>query len=95
MGLFGYDNSPGKDNGNVRLYDQLGGVNALTQQDGYPGFGGVFLRSLMGFSKHPARSRRPCPAPIRMFDKIFDPFRADQDGEPVDVGGPRRRRCRR
>jgi len=49
MGLFGYDNSPGKDNGNVRLYDQLGGVNAQTQQDGFPGYGGVFLRSLMGF----------------------------------------------
>ena len=57
MGLFGYDNSPGKDNGNVRLYDKLGGVNATTQEDGYPGYGGVFVRSLMGFSKHPGSRR--------------------------------------
>jgi hypothetical protein len=36
-GLFGYDNTPGKDNGNLRLYDRLGGVNAKTQQDGFRG----------------------------------------------------------
>lgn len=83
MGLFGYDNSPGKDNGNMRLYDKLGGVNAITQQDGYPGFGGVFLRSLMGFSKHPGNFAKAVPGADPMFDKIFDPFRADQDGEPV------------
>ena len=61
MGLFGYDNSPGKDNGNVRLYDKLGGVNATTQEDGYPGYGGVFVRSLMGFSKHPGVVQRVDP----------------------------------
>jgi hypothetical protein len=83
MGLFGYDNSPGKDNGNLRLYDKLGGVNAQTQQDGYAGFGGVFLRSLMGFSKHPGSFAKAVPGADPMFDAIFDPFRADQDGEPV------------
>ncbi len=83
MGLFGYDNSPGKDNGNERLYDRLGGVNALTQQDGYPGFGGVFLRSLMGFSKHPGSFTKSVPGADVVFDQIFDPFRPDQDGEPV------------
>ncbi len=83
MGLFGYDNSPGKDNGNVRLYDRLGGVNALTQQDGYPGFGGVFLRSLMGFSKHPGKLTKSVPGADQVFDETFDPFRADQDGEPI------------
>jgi hypothetical protein len=83
MGLFGYDNSPGKDNGNVRLYDKLGGVNAVTQQDGYPGYGGVFLRSLMGFSKHPGSFAKAVPGADPFFDKIFDPFRADQDGTPV------------
>jgi len=83
MGLFGYDNSPGKDNGNVRLYDKLGGVNAVTQQDGYPGFGGVFLRSLMGFSKHPGSFAKAVPGADPVFDKIFDPFRPDQDGTPV------------
>ncbi len=82
MGLFGYDNSPGKDNGNVRLYDKLGGVNATTQQDGYPGFGGVFLRSLMGFSKHPGSLATSVPGADTVFDTIFDPFRPDR-GTPV------------
>ncbi|NVB78831.1 MAG: hypothetical protein HOV81_10585 [Kofleriaceae bacterium] len=83
QGLFGYDNSPGKDNGNVRLYDQLGGVNAKTQQDGYAGFGGVFLRSLMGFSKHPGSFAKSVPGADPVFDQLFDPFRADRDGTPV------------
>ncbi len=83
MGLFGYDNSPGKDNGNLRLYDQLGGVNATTQADGYPGYGGVFVRSLMGFSKHPGPFGQVTPGADDGFDQIFDPFRSDQDGSPV------------
>ncbi|MBA3819291.1 MAG: hypothetical protein H0X17_10395, partial [Deltaproteobacteria bacterium] len=82
-GLFGYDNSPGKDNGNLRLYDRLGGVNALTQQDGYPGFGGVFVRSMMGFSKHPANGVKSVPGADPLFDKTFDPFRPDQGNNPV------------
>jgi hypothetical protein len=82
-GLFGYDNSPGKDNGNLRLYDRLGGVNALTQQDGYPGFGGVFVRSLMGFSKHPSNGVTSVPGADPLFDKAFDPFRPDQGNEPI------------
>ncbi|MGE0548225.1 MAG: hypothetical protein AB7O24_20845 [Kofleriaceae bacterium] len=82
-GLFGYDNSPGKDNNNVRLHDRLGGVNAETQQDGYDGYGGVFLRSLMGFSKHPGSFAESVPGADPEFDKTFDPFRADQGGTPV------------
>ncbi len=83
MGLFGYDNSPGKDNGNLRLYDQLGGVNATTQADGYPGYGGVFVRSLMGFSKHPGAFGQVTPGADDGFDQIFDPFRSDLGGSPV------------
>jgi len=83
MGLFGYDNSPGKDNGNERLYDQLGGVNAVTQQDGYPGYGGVFVRSLMAFSKHPGKFAQPAPGADDNFDKTFDGFRADVGGNPI------------
>ena len=83
MGLFGYDNSPGKDNGNLRLYDQLGGVNATTQADGYPGYGGVFVRSLMGFSKHPGAFGEVTPGADDGFDQIFDPFRSDLGGSPV------------
>jgi hypothetical protein len=83
MGLFGYDNSPGKDDGNLRLYDQLGGVNATTQADGYPGYGGVFVRSLMGFSKHPGSFAQTVPLADDAFDHTFDPFRSDQGGNPV------------
>jgi hypothetical protein len=88
-GLFGYDNSPGKDNGNERLYDHLGGVNALTQQDGYPGYGGVFIRSLMGFSQHPGDFAKSVPGADPLFDQIFDGFRSDI-GSPVtssDIAG--------
>lgn len=77
QGLFGYDNTPGKDVGNVRLYDRLGGVNAATQQDGYPGFGGVFIESLMGFSLHPATGES-LPGAEALFDQLFDPFRPDR-----------------
>ena len=83
MGLFGYDNSPGKDNGNVRLYDSLGGVNAQTQQDGFPGFGGVFVRSLMGFSEHPASGETTTEGADPIFDQLFDPFRSDRGGDPI------------
>lgn len=82
-GLFGYDNSPGKDNGNLRLYDRLGGVNAVTQSDGYPGYGGVFVRSLMGFSKHPISGVSSVPGADPLFDKLFDPFRPDQGNTPI------------
>ncbi len=83
MGLFGYDNSPGKDNGNLRLYDELGGVNAQTQQDGFPGYGGVFVRSLMGFSQHPVEGEMTTDGADPMFDTLFDPFRDDQGGTPI------------
>ncbi len=83
MGLFGYDNSPGKDNGNLRLYDQLGGVNATTQQDGYPGYGGVFVRSLMAFSKHPGSFAQTAEGADDLFDQTFDPLRQDVGGTPI------------
>ena len=76
QGLFGYDNTPGKDSGNLRLYDRLGGVNAMTQQDGFAGYGGVFIESLMGFSLHPALGES-LPGADPLFDQIFDPFRPD------------------
>jgi hypothetical protein len=83
LGLLGYDNTPGKDVGNVRLYDRIGGVNATTQADGFPGYGGVFVESLFTFSEHP-NGLVPVSAGVDpMFDDLFDPFRPDQDGEPL------------
>lgn len=77
-GLFGYDNSPGKDVGNLRLFDAIGGVNAETQADGSLGYGGVFVESLFGFSAHPpAELGGMGPDPDPLFDEIFDVVRED------------------
>jgi len=84
LGLMGYDNSPGKDVGNVRLYDRIGGVNALTQEDGYPGYGGIFVESFLAFSEHPPEGVSTIPSSSPMFDDIFDHFRPGQ-GKPVEV----------
>ncbi|MCC6999298.1 MAG: hypothetical protein IT370_32095 [Deltaproteobacteria bacterium] len=83
LGLFGYDNSPGKDTDNERLYDRIGGVNATTQQDGYPGFGGVFTESLFGFSAHPPTGKAKPEQVSILFDKLVDPFRSDRGGVEV------------
>ena len=83
LGLLGYDNSPGKDKGNVRLADKIGGVNAVTQEGGYPGFGGVFIDSLFGFSTHPGKFAEKLDFADPLFDKIFDPFRPDRGGKAV------------
>lgn len=79
IGLFGYDNTPGKDFNNVRLYDRIGGTNALTQQDMFPGYGGVFVESFLYFSSHPdlpGGSASGAPDPDPLFDEVFDPIRA-------------------
>lgn len=85
VGMLGYDNSPGKDVNNMRLYDQIGGVNAQTQQDGAPGYGGVFVESLFAFSMHPGTFAKSVAGASPFFDAIFDPFRPDLGGAPVIV----------
>ena len=85
LGLLGYDNTPGKDVGNQRLHDRIGGVNAQTQADGFPGFGGVFVDSLFIFSQHPEPYAPASPAQDPLFDELFDPFRPDRDGTPVSA----------
>jgi hypothetical protein len=82
LGLMGYDNTPGKDVGNDRLYDRIGGVNAQTQQDGYAGYGGVFVESFFAFSLQPPVDIDEHPAADPLFDAIFDPVRPDT-GQPV------------
>jgi hypothetical protein len=78
-GLFGFDNTPGKDVGNLRLFDAIGGANAETQADGFPGYGGVFVESMLYWSSHPELPGPPppgAPDPDPLFDAIFDPIRA-------------------
>lgn len=83
LGLLGYDNTPGKDSGNERLHDHIGGVNAATQEDGFPGYGGVFIESLFVFSEHPGDFAPSVSAADPLFDEIFDSFRPDRGGSPV------------
>ena len=83
LGLFGYDNTPGKDSGNLRLYDRIGGVNATTQDDGYPGYGGIFIESLFGFSEHPGGYANQLSGADPAFDEVFDPFRPDRGGDYI------------
>jgi hypothetical protein len=85
LGLLGYDNTPGKDVGNVRLHDRIGGVNATTQADGFPGYGGVFVESLFAFSEHPGDFVPEPQAPDPLFDEVFDPLRPDRDGEAAQT----------
>lgn len=84
LGLLGYDNTDGKDRNNERLFDYVGGVNAVTQQDGFPGFGGVFVESLFVYSNHPPPGTPSSSEdiPLEIFDQIFDPVRPDR-GTPV------------
>jgi hypothetical protein len=83
LGLLGYDNTPGKDVDNVRLYDKIGGENALTREDGYPGYGGIFVESFFGFSEHPGNFAAKLDGAVPEFDKLFEPFRPDRGGQPV------------
>ena len=82
LGLLGYDNTPGKDVGNVRLFDRIGGVNATTQEDGFSGFGGIFADQFLGFSQHPPTQIAPLGQQSTAFDQIFDPIRPDT-GLPI------------
>ncbi len=93
LGLFGYDNTPGKDVGNLRLHDHVGGENALGALDSY-GYGGVFIESLLFWSEHPPFSSRPPAAPPSdpVFDDTFDPVRDHEvvAGEWPDGATPER-----
>lgn len=87
LGYLGYDNTPGRDMQNRRLYDRIGGVNAVTQNDGSPGYGGVFAEQLLGFSSHPGSvaAIKSGPGESDLFDRIFDPLRPDSGGNPATL----------
>ncbi len=87
LGYLGYDNTPGRDMQNRRLYDRIGGVNAVTQNDGSPGYGGVFAEQLLGFSSHPGSvaAIKSGPGEADLFDRIFDPLRPDSGGAPATL----------
>lgn len=89
-GLFGLDNTAGKDVGNLRFNDVIGGVNAETGEAGFYPFGGVFVASFLQFS--PSLGTDVTLAHER-FDDVFAPFVPALGGTPVAAderdGGPR------
>lgn len=85
--LFGLDNSPGKDTGNLVLNELLGGLNAETVAGGSPGYGGVFIESFFALSPgHP----NPVALAEPLFDEVFGPFspRINPAAVPLPAGGP-------
>ena len=83
IGLLGLDNTEGKDTGNVRLNDIIGGYNAETREQGFYSFGGVFVESILQFSPtlnegHPLNSEA--------FDELFGPFSPELGGSPATEG---------
>lgn len=87
-GLFGLDNTEGKDDGNERLDDVIGGRNAETEETGSYAFGGVFLDSFLALSPS-AQPANELADP--RFDALFGPFQE----QPVSVGEyPTGRRAR-
>jgi hypothetical protein len=87
--LFGLDNTDGKDDGNLRLDDYVGGANAESAASGSFAYGGVFLASFLRFSPNVCRkvengipTYKPCkdgsqfPLKSARFDGVFAPFAA-------------------
>ncbi len=89
-GLFGLDNSAGKDTGNVRLNDIIGSENAESGELGFYVFGGVFIESFRTFSP---TLDGDSPVASSRFDDIFSPFTPSLGGTVVDASewpsGPR------
>lgn len=65
--LFGLDNTAGKDVGNRRFDDVIGGFNAETRARGFAAFGGIFPAEMLAFS--PQLGDGPLVSP--RFDDIF------------------------
>ncbi|HRE91754.1 MAG TPA: hypothetical protein PK095_21730, partial [Myxococcota bacterium] len=87
-GLFGLDNTAGKDVGNLRFDDVIGGFNAETQSGNLAAYGGVFASELMNLS--PTLSDNPLASP--RFDDVFGDLAPELGGEPAERNerfGPR------
>ena len=85
-GLFGLDNTAGKDVGNLRFNDIIGGYNADTQADGYSAYGGIFPAEFMNLSARLGDN----PLSSQRFDDIFGPVAPALGGTPAqrdEAGG--------
>ena len=81
-GLFGLDNTAGKDVGNERFDDVIGGFNADTRAQGYAAYGGIFASELLNLS--PTLSDSPLSSP--RFDDIFAAFVPELGGFAAEAG---------
>jgi len=89
-GLFGLDNTAGKDVGNLRFDDVIGGFNPDTRARNYAAYGGIFVTELLQFS--PSLSDIHLASP--RFDDIFAAVVPELGGLPAlhgesDGGTPR------
>jgi len=81
-GLLGLDNTEGKDVGNLRFNDVLGGMNAASDEAGFYAYGGVFLDSFLAFSpSYPGKEASELSDPL--FDEIFGAFVPELGGTPA------------
>ncbi len=90
VGLFGLDNTAGKDTSNIRLNDIIGGVNAETEELGFFSYGGVFINSFDQFSPT-LEEESEFSSP--WFDTLYIHFMPELGGTPIEAdewpSGPR------
>jgi len=80
--LFGLDNTAGKDSGNLRFDDVIGGFNAETREQNFAAYGGIFASELMNLSPAIGDSELVSAR----FDDIFRPVVPELGGRPARVG---------
>ncbi len=80
LGLLGAHNTVGKDNGNLRLDETVGGFNAKARARGRAPYGGVFVGELFVYSRklHPDHAIAD-----QAFDALFGPFSPELGGTPA------------
>lgn len=81
--LFGLDNTAGKDVGNLRFNDIIGGYNAETEENGYVAYGGVFPGEFRNLSPT-LGDDNPLASPA--FDDVFRPVMPELGGTPAAPG---------
>lgn len=87
VGLLGLDNTAGKDVGNVRLDDVIGGENAESGELGFYVYGGVFIRSFLLFSPSlELEEENELASPE--YDRIFANFAPVLGGSPIGADEP-------
>jgi hypothetical protein len=79
---FGLDNTSGKDVGNLRFNDVIGGYNADTEADGYAAYGGVFPAEFFNMSPTLADN----PQASARFDEVFGAVMPQLGGRPAEAG---------